>query len=97
MTQAFLPCNIFMNTIYDLFEHKNDKRPENIIPAEEIIHGFPFFSKISVSTPDFTNGLPPVNTLRNEGDQPSSAGISNQIFIDSIANNSNFAFFSANF
>ena len=78
MTRYFLPCNIFMNAIYDLFEHKNDKRPENIIPEEEFVHGQPFFSEISVSTSDFANGLPPVNTYRTKGEQSSYAAISKQ-------------------
>ena len=41
MAQHFLPCNIFMNTICDLFERKNGKRTENIIPKEEDIPGLP--------------------------------------------------------
>ena len=79
MAQHFLPCNIFMNTICDLFERKNGKRTENFIPKEEDISGLPFSSEVSVSTTDSTNELSPVMTNRTKRDQTGYAVISNQI------------------
>ena len=78
MAQHFLPCNIFMNTICDLFERKNGKRTENIIPKEEDISGLPFSSEVSVSTTDSTNELSPVMTNRTKRDQTGYAVISIQ-------------------
>ena len=62
MAQTFLSCNIFSKAIYDIFGHANDTRTENNTHPEEIIHGQPFFSEKAVSTVDFTDGLPPMNT-----------------------------------
>ena len=78
MAPTFHPCNIFMNMICDLFEHEDNKRPENTIPKEENISGLPFFSKVSVSTTDSTKELSPVNTIRTKRDQTGYAVISAQ-------------------
>ena len=81
MAHAFQSCNIFTNAIYGIFGYEDDKRPENIIQTEEIIHGQPFFSEEPVSTVDFTDGLLPVKILLNKEEQTRQSTLSSHFFI----------------
>ena len=51
-------------------------RSENIIHAQEVLHGQPFFSEKAVSTVDFTDGLPPANIFHNEEEQTRHSALS---------------------
>ena len=81
-----------MNGIYDLFGLANDSRTDNYTQPQKIIYGQPSFLERAVSTVDFTDGLPPTEILRNKEEQTRHSALSSQIFTNSIANTSNFAF-----
>ena len=78
---AFRSCNLFMNGIYDLFGLANDNRTDNFTQSKEIIYGQPSFSEKAVSTVDFTDGLPPTEILRNEGEHTCYSALSTHIYI----------------
>ncbi len=76
---AFRSCNLFMNGIYDLFGLANDNRTGQYSNPKEIIYGQPSFLEKAVSTVDFTDGLPPTDIIRNEGEQTRYSALSSQI------------------
>ena len=75
---AFRSCNLFMNGIYDLFGLANDNRMGQYNKPKEIIYGQPSFLEKAVSTVDFTDGLPPTDIIRNEGEQTRYSALSSQ-------------------